>query len=111
MSLRAAQKQMTHELFLTKALEERIMSDALKLNVALGYDMNSVEFAIRDGVPYAIDFMNSAPDFDITSLGETYFAWTVNAMADLVISRACGARSQPSYRWDAMLSGARASRA
>ncbi len=92
-------------------LERLILEQARMLNEALGYDMNTVEFAVRDGVPYAIDFMNSAPDFDITSLGETYFAWTVNAMADLVISRACGARPQPSYRWDAMLSGARASRA
>jgi hypothetical protein len=50
--------------------------------------MNTVEFAIRDGVPYAIDFMNSAPDFDISSLGEGHFRWVVGKMADLVIARA-----------------------
>ena len=44
-----------------------------------------VEFAIRDGVPYAIDFMNSAPDFDISSLGPEHFRWTVEKMADLVL--------------------------
>ena len=49
-------------------LGARVVSDALKLVQALGYDMNTVEFAIRDGVPYAIDFMNPAPDMDINSL-------------------------------------------
>jgi len=85
-------------------LSERIKNDAIKINVALGYDMNTVEFGIRDGVPYAIDFMNSAPDFDISSLTETYFPWVVNAMAELAISRAKQAEHQrPQYRWDALL--------
>lgn len=96
---------------LEPGLESLILAQARMLNEALGYDMNTVEFAVRDGIPYAIDFMNSAPDFDITSLGETYFTWTVNAMADLVISRAHGARPNQSFRWDAMLTGVRASRA
>ncbi|OGO41861.1 MAG: glutathione synthase, partial [Chloroflexi bacterium RBG_16_57_9] len=53
---------------LDPVLSARVTADAAKLCQALGYDMNTVEFAIRDGVPYAIDFMNSAPDFDISSL-------------------------------------------
>jgi glutathione synthase/RimK-type ligase-like ATP-grasp enzyme len=82
-------------------LAERIRSDAIKINEALGYDMNTVEFAIRDGVPYAIDFTNSAPDFDISSLTETYFSWVVYAMADLVIARARQSESErPRLRWD-----------
>jgi glutathione synthase/RimK-type ligase-like ATP-grasp enzyme len=86
------------------ALTERIKSDAVKINQALGYDMNTVEFAIRDGIPYAIDFMNSAPDFDISSLTDSYFPWVVNAMADLVIERAKQrAGERPQYRWDALL--------
>jgi len=69
-------------------LRARIETDALELCQGLGYDMNSVEFAIRDGVPVAIDFTNSAPDFDVTSLGERFFDWVLDAMADLVIARA-----------------------
>ena len=85
-------------------LEERIRRDAIKINEALGYDMNTVEFGVRDGVPYAIDFMNSAPDFDISSLTEAYFPWVVRAMADLVIERAREAPDRrPQYRWDALL--------
>jgi glutathione synthase/RimK-type ligase-like ATP-grasp enzyme len=88
---------------LPPALEARIVADAIKLNQALGYDMNTVEFAVRDGIPYAIDFMNSSPDFDVTSLRD-YFPWVVHAMADLVIERAAAPPSAPPLRWDALLS-------
>lgn len=87
-------------------LLDRIYNDTFKINQALGYDMNTVEFAIRDGVPYAIDFMNSAPDFDISSLTDRYFSWVVNAMAELVIQKAHDNVNQPagvSYRWDNLL--------
>ena len=60
-------------------LGARIVKDSLTLVRALGYDMNSVEFAVRDGVPYAIDFMNPAPDMDINSLTPHYFEWAVHA--------------------------------
>jgi glutathione synthase/RimK-type ligase-like ATP-grasp enzyme len=85
-------------------LEERIRVDAIKINEALGYDMNTVEFAVRDNIPYAIDFMNSAPDFDISSLTEKYFPWVINKMADLVINSAkSAAEKKPSYRWNELM--------
>jgi len=43
-------------------LEKRIVQDCLTICQTLGYDMNTVEFAVRDGIPYAIDFLNPAPD-------------------------------------------------
>ncbi len=70
---------------LTAELEARIVKDSLTLMRALGYDMCSLEFAVRDGVPYAIDFMNPAPDMDINSLTPHYFQWVLTHMADLVI--------------------------
>lgn len=88
---------------LPPALEARVVADAIKLNQALGYDMNTVEFAVRGGIPYAIDFMNSSPDFDVTSLRRA-FPWVVNAMADLVIARATAPTPAPAMRWDALLS-------
>ena len=42
----------------------------MRLNHALGYDFNTVELAVRDGIPYAIDFCNPAPDADIHSVGQ-----------------------------------------
>jgi glutathione synthase/RimK-type ligase-like ATP-grasp enzyme len=90
---------------LSPELEARVSEDARKLCRALGYDMNTVEFAIRDGVPYAIDFMNSAPDFDVSSLGEAHFRWVVDAMADLLVALARLGPSAREPRWDAMLGG------
>ncbi len=60
----------------------------IKLNKALGYDFNTVEFAIRDGVPYAIDFCNPAPDADIHSVGQDNFDWIVENAADMAIAKA-----------------------
>lgn len=60
----------------------------LKLNIALGYDFNTVEFAVRDGIPYAIDFCNPAPDADIYSVGPDNFEWVVEAAANMAIERA-----------------------
>jgi hypothetical protein len=69
----------------TPALHQRIVKDSLTLVNALGYDMNSVEWAVRDGVPYAIDFMNPAPDMDINSLTPVYFEKTIRHMVEMCI--------------------------
>ena len=73
---------------LSSELGERIVREATRINEAVGYDMNSIEFAIKEGVPYAIDFMNPAPDMDINSLTPHYFEWAVKAMADFAIEMA-----------------------
>ncbi len=87
-------------------LGARVVEDALRLVKALGYDMNTVEFAIRDGVPYAIDFMNPAPDMDINSLTPVYFDWVVQQMADMVIDRALNPSPQlAELRWPLLFGG------
>ena len=94
--------------YLSPELEARIVQDARTLVQALGYDMNSIEFAVRDGVPYAIDFMNPAPDMDINSLTPTYFEWTVKAMADMAIKLAKKPRRQSrALKWDAAFTARR----
>jgi hypothetical protein len=70
--------------------EARIRRDALVLCEALGYDMNTVEFAVRGGIPYAIDFMNCAPDADLHSVGRENFDWMVGNMAEVLIEIARG---------------------
>jgi hypothetical protein len=77
-------------------LGQRVVDDSLKLVRALGYDMNTVEWAVRDGVPYAIDFMNPAPDMDVNSLTPFYFDWVIEHMADMAIDLAKNPREQPS---------------
>lgn len=67
---------------------QKVYDGVLALNVWLGYDFNTVEMAVRDGVPYAIDFCNPAPDADVHSIGEDNFAWIVEAAANMAIRRA-----------------------
>jgi hypothetical protein len=71
-----------------KKLLKRIEKDAVILCRALGYDLNTVEFAVENGIPYAIDFMNPAPDADLHSVGKENFDWIVNAVAQLAVKRA-----------------------
>ena len=81
-------------------MKQRVIDDSLKLVKALGYEMNTVEWAIKGGVPYAIDFMNPAPDMAVNSLTPAYFEWVVKGMADLVIDRALNPKPQLSeLRW------------
>lgn len=63
-------------------------SIVLKLCKYLGYDFNTVELAVRDGVPYAIDFCNPAPDAELTSVGQENFDWVVEAAANFAIEKA-----------------------
>lgn len=70
------------------ALLARVERDALTLCRSLGYDLNTVEFAVQDGVPYAIDFMNPAPDADFFSVGQDNFNWIVDAVARLAVEKA-----------------------
>ncbi|MCU0227482.1 MAG: hypothetical protein MUF01_07560 [Bryobacterales bacterium] len=86
-------------------LAARITADCLTLCQALGYDINTVEFAVKDGVPYAIDFLNPAPDAARESVGEENFAWVVDAVAMLAIDKAMQPVTIPDYRWQRILEG------
>ena len=72
----------------SKAKKEEMHDLVLRINHALGYDFNTVEFALRDGVPYAIDFCNPAPDADVHSVGEENFEWVVENAANMAIEKA-----------------------
>ncbi|MGQ0701574.1 MAG: ATP-grasp domain-containing protein [Gemmatimonadales bacterium] len=91
--------------FLPPALMKRVVEDSRKLVRALGYDMNSMEWAIRGGIPYAIDFMNPAPDLDVYSLTPAHFEWAVSGMADLAIKLAKAPRRPAPLTWSGFLKG------
>lgn len=69
----------------------------LKINHALGYQFNTVEFAVRDGVPYAIDFCNAAPDADVNSVGEENFEWVVENAAEMAIELALSHKANKNH--------------
>jgi hypothetical protein len=91
------------------AVAERLTNDTLTICRAFGYDMNTCEFAIKDGVPYAIDFMNPAPDMDVNSLGKGHFDWMVTHMAEMTIRLALSNEStRDRYEWGKMAQKAEA---
>jgi hypothetical protein len=100
-----ARKYHTELDFLSPELHRRVVQDSLTLVNALGYDMDSMEWAVKDGVPYAIDFMNPAPDMDIYSLTPVHFEWVVKTMADFAIKLAKAPPPKPSLRWETFLQG------
>jgi hypothetical protein len=88
------------DLKLPRELKDRIIRDTILLNEALGYDLNTVEFAIKDGIPYAIDFTNPAPDADIWSVTEPYFNWVLDAVARMLVDYAKNSKPTGVYhRW------------
>lgn len=90
-------------------MHERVVGDCRTLCQALGYDLNTVEFAVQDGVPYAIDFLNPAPDADYNSVGPENFAWIVDAVADLAVKKALSdEQPQQEYHWSHFLRGGQA---
>jgi glutathione synthase/RimK-type ligase-like ATP-grasp enzyme len=91
------------------ALGQSIVRDAQTLCRALGYDLNTVEFAVVDGVPYAIDFLNPAPDADVNSVGQENFEWVVNAVAELALAKVQSEeQSARELHWSSFLRGGRA---
>jgi len=72
----------------SKELLKTVKDYTLRLCKGLGYDFNTVEFAVRDGIPYAIDFGNPAPDAELTSVGAENFEWVVEHAAKMAIAPA-----------------------
>jgi glutathione synthase/RimK-type ligase-like ATP-grasp enzyme len=72
----------------SKKMKETLVQYCIDICEALGYDMNTLEFAVRDGIPYAIDYMNPAPDADYHSVGHDNYTWMVNAMTNLLMEKA-----------------------
>ncbi len=89
-----------------RQLLDRVERDALTLCKALGYDLNTVEFAVENGIPYAIDFMNPAPDADLHSVGRENFDWIVDSVARLAVNKARSTSDAPvQMNWATMLRG------
>ena len=72
----------------SEKLLKTVHNYVLDLCNALGYDFNTVEMAVRDGVPYAIDFCNPAPDADFKSVGQENFEWVVEHASKMAIEKA-----------------------
>lgn len=89
--------------YLAPKLRARVEKDVRTICNALGYELNTVEFAIKDEIPYAIDFMNPAPDAELASVGEYNHRWIVDSMTEFILKKLDKGFDIPEYRWDAML--------
>jgi hypothetical protein len=85
------------------AMERRLTKDCLTICDALGYDLNTVEFAVENGVPYAIDLMNPAPDAGLESVGPENFRWIVDAVAEMALEKAIAEPAANQLHWAAFL--------
>jgi glutathione synthase/RimK-type ligase-like ATP-grasp enzyme len=80
---------------LPRALRDKSEELSLRFNQALGYDMNALEFAVKDGDFYGIDLTNYTPDLDYRSLKDAHFPWAVEKMASFAIEKALSKERTP----------------
>jgi hypothetical protein len=86
------------------ALLERVQQDCLRLTQALGYEFDTLEFAVRDGLPYAIDFLNPAPDAEPGSVGQDNYEWVLENAAKFLIERVeRGTQPVGRFHWEEFL--------
>lgn len=91
----------------SKKLLATVKDYTMRLCQGLGYDFNTVEFAVRDGIPYAIDFGNPAPDADVNSVGQANFDWVVEESAKMAIAYAKAQKpGKMNLTWGTFMRGA-----
>jgi hypothetical protein len=95
-----------HEPFqgLDPSLEPRMIRAARIISQAFSYDVNMVEFVVKDREPYVINATYPTPDLDVNRMAAAHFNWCVQKMADFAIEIALNPRPQLSgYAWQKLL--------
>ncbi|MAT97380.1 MAG: hypothetical protein CL608_09585 [Anaerolineaceae bacterium] len=67
---------------------QSLAASALRITRAYQYDINMVEFVIKEDTPYVINGTYPTPDIDLTLMTETQFQWLVSEIAELAMDRA-----------------------
>ena len=89
---------------LTPELRNRITEYCLAIMQSMVYDCNSIEFSVRGGVPYAIDYLNEATDAKLHSVQAENFDWFVEHMAAFLVDQArLGREKHHEYSWSGFL--------
>ncbi|RLJ05256.1 MAG: hypothetical protein DRP18_03510 [Candidatus Aenigmatarchaeota archaeon] len=69
-------------------IARKITQWSLKLNSAIGLDINSVEWAVdNEGNAFVIDAFNETPDIIRSQMPDSYYNWLVEKFAELVIKK------------------------
>lgn len=80
--------------YLSPEERELVMVSAARINQALGFDVNAIDFAFKDNQLYVVDVTNPTPSFDVNTLTPYFFDWVVKTMADHVLYLAKGQQLQ-----------------
>jgi len=89
---------------LPRDIRDKAEELSLGFNKALGYDMNAIELAYRDGKYFGIDLTNYTPDLDHRSLKDAHFPWAVARMAEFAIEKALSGEPTPATPdWRALI--------
>jgi hypothetical protein len=92
---------------LTPERKKQLEEYCLRICNALSYDFNTIEFAVENDIPYAIDYMNPAPDAEKGSVGDDNFEWVVETTATYLMECAEQGRAVPGeYAWSNFINGA-----
>ena len=73
---------------LSPELKNILENDGIKMAEATSFDFNAIDFAIRDGVPYAIELLNPVPRIDKEFMRDEDYSWILETSADLLINAA-----------------------
>lgn len=68
-------------------LNRQLRDYSLALSRVYGYDINMVEFVIRDDRPFVINSTNPTPVIDLKLMTEEQFQWCVDRTVELAIER------------------------
>ena len=80
---------------LPRDIRDKAEELSLAFNRALGYDMNAIELAFKDGQYLGIDLTNYTPDMDYRSLKDAHFPWVVDKMAEFAVEKALASPEPP----------------
>lgn len=69
-------------------LYQKLAESSLALTRAYRYDINMVEFVIKDDEPYVINSTNPVPVIDKELMSDEQFDWVVQEMAETAVLRA-----------------------
>jgi hypothetical protein len=72
----------------SKSLRAKIEAQAMRVTNIFGYDVNMVEFVVKDGEPIIINPSNPAPQISLSIFSPRDFQWCVEQLASLAIRRA-----------------------
>ncbi len=76
------------EILANNSLGQHLAENALHITCAYQYDINMVEFVIKDDIAYVINGTYPTPDIDHNLMTEEQFQWLVSETAQLAIGRA-----------------------